>query len=306
MKVLIVDDSHDALAVAKARLAKEKIETLCADSGRRGLELARCERPDLVLLDVDMPDLSGFEVCRELKADPNTCMIPVIFLTASNDTRNKVKGLDVGGVDYITKPFDAFELRARVRAVLRTKHLQDLLIRYSHIDPLTELNNRRALMKRLQEEWDKLQHCGGQLSVMMTDIDHFKQINDTYGHLTGDEVIKLVADVLREQCRESDFAARYGGDEFTVLASGIDASQTAETAERCRQAIQEGDVASENESIEISASFGVADAEGLDSLEAFVNAADEALYKAKQQGGNKVEQSEPSNIECHTGPRDSD
>lgn len=127
MKVLIVDDNPKALAIAKARLKKEMLEIFCVENGRQCVEIARKEKPDLILLDVDMPDISGFEVCQALKDDTALCTIPVIFLTASDDNEDRVKGLDLGAVDYVTKPFDVFELRARVRAALRTKKLQDQL-----------------------------------------------------------------------------------------------------------------------------------------------------------------------------------
>ena len=144
MKLLIIDDSEDALEVAKTRLAKENLNICCADGGISGLEMAHTEVPDLILLDLDMPDMCGFDVCRVLKADPELCMVPVLFLSASSTPEDKVRGLDLGAVDYVTKPFDAFELCARVRAALRTKHLQDLLIEHAHIDPLTGLPNRRG------------------------------------------------------------------------------------------------------------------------------------------------------------------
>ena len=218
MKLLIIDDNVDALEVAKTRLAKENLNVLCADGGIPGLEMARGEKPDVILLDLDMPDMCGFDVCRALKADAELCMIPILFLSASSTAEDKVKGLDLGAIDYVTKPFDAFELRARVRAALRTKHLQDLLIEHAHIDPLTGLPNRRALMERLRSEWARIERHGGQLSFLLADVDHFKQINDTYGHHIGDEILKEVARAIARQCRVSDLPARYGGDEFAIVA----------------------------------------------------------------------------------------
>ena len=135
MKVLIIDDNRDALEVAKIRLVKECLEIVCAEGGVRGLEAARRERPDLILLDLDMPDMSGFDVCRALKADQEMCMTPVLFLSGSAGAEDKVRGLDLGAVDYVAKPFDAFELRARVRAALRTKHLQDMLFDHAAYRP---------------------------------------------------------------------------------------------------------------------------------------------------------------------------
>ena len=152
-----------------------------------------------------------------LKADPELCMIPVLFLSGSGTSADKVRGLDLGAVDYITKPFDEFELKARVRAAIRTKYLQDLLIEHAHIDPLTGLPNRRALMDRLQMEWARMQRHGGELSFIMADIDYFKRVNDTYGHSIGDKLLQEVARTIARQCRESDLPARYGGEEFAIV-----------------------------------------------------------------------------------------
>lgn len=288
MKTLIIDDSPDALAVAKARLAKENLDIVCAGGGREGLDTARRERPDLILLDLDMPDMSGFEVCRALKADPALCMIPVIFLTGSGSVADKVKGLDLGAVDYVTKPFDVIELKARVRAALRTKHLQDLLAKYAHVDPLTELWNRRALEDRLHEEWARIQRYGGNLALIMADLDHFKDVNDTYGHPAGDQVLRDTAAILVGQCRESDLPARYGGEEFVVVLPAHCAQDATVLAERCRRKIEAARIRSGGTEIRVTASFGVADSVGLSAPEDLVRAADGALYLAKSDGRNCV------------------
>jgi diguanylate cyclase (GGDEF)-like protein len=289
MKILIIDDNPDALAVAKTRLAKEGVDILCAEGGAAGLEAARRESPDLILLDVDMPDISGFDVCRALKADADLCIIPVLFLTGSGTAEDKVKGLDLGAVDYVTKPFDAFELRARVRAALRTKHLQDLLIEHAHIDPLTGLPNRRALLERLQREWARLQRHGGTLAFIMADIDNFKQVNDAYGHNIGDRLLQEVARSIARQCREEDLPARYGGDEFAIVVPDEAASRAAHLAERCRQDIAEIRLPLRSEIVQTTASFGVADAAAAPSIETLVQHADEALYRAKDAGRNRVQ-----------------
>lgn len=288
MKLVIIDDDVDALEVAKARLAKERLEIHCAVGGIAGLELVRRENPDLILLDLDMPDISGFDLCRRLKADPDLCMIPVLFLTGSTTATDKVKGLDLGAVDYVTKPFDAFELRARVRAALRTKHLQDLLIEHAHIDPLTGLPNRRALLERLQREWARIERHDGRLSFIMADIDHFKQINDRYGHHIGDKLLQEVSRVIAQECREMDLPARYGGDELAIVVPDESASGAASLAERCREEIAKLRVAACNQTVTVTASFGVADATGLSSPEALMKRADKALYRAKEAGRNTV------------------
>lgn len=288
MKVLMIDDSPDALAVAKARLSKEQLDIVCAGGGVSGLEIAHREKPDLILLDVDMPDMSGFDVCRALKADPELCMIPVLFLSGATTPDDKVQGLDLGAVDYVAKPFDAFELRARVRAALRTKHLQDLLIEHAHIDPLTGLSNRRALMERLQCEWARIERHGGQMAFVMADLDHFKQVNDLYGHHVGDKLLQETARALAEQCRENDLPARYGGEEFSIVVPDEPAANALHLAERCRQKIAECCVVVRHESVRITASFGVSDSNGVASLEEMLRRADEALYWSKQAGRNRV------------------
>jgi len=288
MKVLIIDDSPDALALAKARLGREGLELLCADCGRAGLETASRERPDLVLLDLDMPDMSGFDVCRALKADGELCMIPIIFLSGSGSPEDKVEGLNLGAVDYVTKPFDAFELRARVNAALRTKHLQDLLIEHARIDPLTDLANRLGLMERLQQEWGRIQRHGGELSFIMGDVDDFKPINDTHGHPVGDKVLQAVAGAIAGQCRSIDFPSRYGGDEFAIVVPDTTAPGAATLAERCRQAVGDVRLIAGGETVSTTASFGVTDAEDADSPEVLIRQSDEALYRAKTAGRNRV------------------
>ena len=166
-----------------------------------------------------------------------TAYDPGPFLSGSGTAEDKIRGLDLGAVDYVTKPFDTFELRARVRAALRTKHLQDLLIEHAQIDPLTGLPNRRALMERLQCEWARIERHGGQLSFIMADIDHFKRVNDVHGHQIGDKILQEVAGVIAQQCREVDLPARYGGEEFAIVVPGETTSGATRLADRCRKEI---------------------------------------------------------------------
>jgi diguanylate cyclase (GGDEF)-like protein len=292
MKVLIIDDSPESLQVAKARLSRENVDIQCADGAEAGLKILRHAPPDLLLLDVDMPGMSGFDLCRLMKADADLCMIPIIFLSGSGTAEDKVRGLDLGAVDYVIKPFDAFELRARVRAALRTKRLQDLLIEHASIDPLTSLPNRRALDDRLQQEWARFQRHGGPLSLVMADIDNFKRVNDTYGHSVGDHVLQEVGQAIAGQCRLTDLPARYGGEEFAVLMPGESAPDATRMAERCRQAVEAVRVAVGQEVVRVTASFGVADSRGLASPEALIESADQALYAAKAAGRNVVRMAE--------------
>lgn len=288
MKILIIDDNPDALVIAKRRLAKECEEIVCADGGKAGLETAKLEKPDLILLDIDMPDMTGFDVCRALKADLELCMIPVLFLSGSVSAEYKIKGLDLGGMDYITKPFDAYELQARVRAALRTKNLQDLLIEHAHIDPLTGLPNRRALMGRLQQEWTRMERHGQSFSFIMADIDHFKEVNDTFGHIVGDQLLREIAKVFTKQCRKIDLPARYGGEEFAIIVPEETAANTVNLAERCRKEIEKIIIPVKSDKVQATVSFGIAEATGLSTPEALIERADQALYDAKLSGRNKV------------------
>jgi len=286
MKIQIIDDSPEALAIARARLAPEGVEITTAQDGLTGIAMACEDKPDLILLDLDMPGLDGFEVCRRLKSDAQTGMIPIIFLTASGRT-NVVRGLDLGAVDYVTKPFEAYELQARVRAALRSKRLQDLLIQYAQIDPLTELGNRRALLEKLGQSWSRVQR-GEPLAFIMCDVDRFKRVNDEHGHLVGDRVLQAVASAIRATCRQSDFPARYGGEEFAILVHGATHQEAMILADRCRQNIAHLQIPLRGATICPTASFGVADSTMAHSSEELIQQADRALYTAKCNGRNRT------------------
>jgi two-component system, cell cycle response regulator len=287
--LLIIDDDTESLAIAEARLAQEQVDIRCAAGGVEGLAMARTLKPDLILLDIDMPDMSGFEVCKALKADPELCMIPVLFLSGTGGPESKVRGLDLGAVDFVAKPFDTFELRARVRAALRTKRLQDLLVERAHIDPLTGLPNRRALMERLQMEWARRQRHDRFLSFIMIDIDRFKHVNDTFGHVVGDLILQEIARRIQQECRQMDMPARYAGDEFAIVVPDESAELAGRLAERCRKEIESIELATRSQIVKTTASFGVADAADLSDPTALIEAADRALYQAKQIGRNRVE-----------------
>jgi two-component system, cell cycle response regulator len=288
VKIFIIDDSRDALEIVKKRLKNECHDTLCAEGGKLGLKMAKQELPDVILLDIDMPDISGFDICSIMKSDPELCMIPILFLSGSVSLEVKIKGLDLGGVDYITKPFDAFKLQARVRAALRTKHLQDLLINFAHLNPVTGLPNRQAMMERLQQEWTRMERHGHTFSFIMADIDHFKEVNDRYVHVVGDQLLQEVATVIARECRSIDLPVRYGGEEFAIIVPEENAANTLILAERCRKEIEKISLPVKKENISATVSFGIAEATGLQSLETLIEHADDALYEAKFSGRNKV------------------
>src|SRR4051812_31479515 len=237
--------------------------------------------PDLILLDVDMPDCDGFEACRRLKADAATAGIPVIFLTGVCDPEQKVQGFELGAVDYVTKPFEPSELRARVRAALRTKYLMDLLAKRAMIDGLTGLWNRACFEQRLATELSLAGRTDRPVACALIDLDHFKQVNDNHGHPFGDEVLRTIAQVVVDACRHEDVVCRYGGEELVLLMPNTTAEQALELAERVRAAVAATPFTTARGPAKVTCSIGVAD--GLDGRgAAMVDLADKALYRAKQ------------------------
>jgi diguanylate cyclase (GGDEF)-like protein len=295
MKVLIIDDSREAVVLVKTRLAKEGLDVISADCGVAGLEAVKHERPDLILLDVNMPDISGFDVCRMLKSDPELCMIPVVFLSASDTAEDKVRGLNIGAIDYVTKPFDAFELQARVNAGLRTKYMQDLLAQRADIDPLTGLPNRRAMATRLNEEWARVERHGRPLSLVMVELDHFDRINDAHGRSAGDRAMQVTSETITSQCRRIDVPVRCSGAQFAIIVPDETADKTAILAKRCQSCISKMQLKVNGEEIWVTASFGVAGAAGKTGVKDLKKAACEALHQARDAGGNRVVTEQPAN-----------
>ena len=307
-RVLVIDDSDACRHLVRVQLRTEALEIAEAPDGPAGLEVARRERPDLILLDVALPGCDGFELIRHFKDDPLTRSIPVIFLSAAS-TRDMARGLDLGAVDFVPKPFDPIELRARVRAALRTKALQDMLEQRAHLDGLTGLGNRHALEERLDIEWSTCGRRGHPLAVLIADLDHFKRINDLHGHSAGDEILRRAAWTLRGSVRAGDFVARYGGEEFVVVAPDCDLIGAVTMAERFRAAFAEATVEFSGRPIPATASAGVAAAHVAaapapappradeparppaprhDGAFALLGQADRALYRAKAAGRNAV------------------
>lgn len=288
-KILIIDDSPISHAFVRMKMTDESIEFHSAPNGKVGLELAASIQPDLILLDVQMPHLNGFEVCRLLKAEPITMSIPVIFLTGSSSTEEKIKGLTLGAVDYITKPFDIAELRARISCSLRTKYMFDLLNKKAMIDGLTGLWNRCYLDQRLAAELSLIKRTGLPFSCIMADVDHFKSVNDAYGHAFGDDALIAVSRVFTESTRGEDVVCRYGGEEFVLLLPGIDVDGAMILAERLREAVSQLTLLHSEQQVKLTCSFGVANVgrRDLDGA-SLVRLADEALYAAKRSGRNRV------------------
>ncbi len=290
-RVLVIDDEEAIHKLIEARLRPEGITVTGELDGVHGIARAISESPDLILLDVGLPNLDGFQVCRKLKEHPATRNIPIIFLTGETTMEAKVRGLDMGAVDYVTKPFEQTELRARVRAGLRTKRLQDLLERKSFLDGLTGLWNRPYLDQRLVSELNLSQRYARPLGLMMVDIDHFKLVNDTYGHLFGDIVLQGVAEELRGYARRSDLVARYGGEEFGLLLTDTPLSSGVYVAERLRASVEAREFEVRGKSVTVTASFGLGCTEniiGEITPQSLIDAADRALFASKDAGRNCV------------------
>ena len=287
-KLLLIDDCDSVHALLRVRLRDEELEIRSASDGPSGIEVARSWMPDLILLDVDMPEMDGFEVCRQLKADPQTMAASVIFLTGHAASDEKIRGLELGAVDYISKPFDPAELKARVRATLRTKYLVDLLSKKAMIDGLTGLYNRAYFDSRLVNELSQARRSGQPLACLMLDIDRFKSLNDTHGHPFGDEVLRRIAIVLAETVRSEDIVCRYGGEEFGILLPNTSPVAARALAERIRESVAACTLHHNSYEVNVTCSVGVASVQHGDVPPLLVELADQALYQAKHEGRNRV------------------
>ncbi|MDB5100543.1 MAG: Sensory transduction histidine kinase [Cyanobacteria bacterium RYN_339] len=290
--VLVVDDSEDIHLLVKARLKPEGLRLLHAHDPEAAIALAQQHLPDLVLLDLDLGGQSGIEVCRRFKDDLALAGIPIIFLTGTVDVEVKVQAFDAGAVDYVTKPFDAVELRARVRAALRAKRFQDLLATRARVDGLTGLFNRAFFDDTLAKDLLLAQRHDRPLSLVMVDVDHFKKLNDTYGHPFGDAVLQRVAKTLMATIRQTELPCRYGGEEFAVVLRETDLAGAMRTAERLRVAIEGIELSHGGNPVRITASLGVscvdalADPRNGTPMDLLADA-DAGLYAAKQGGRNR-------------------
>lgn len=322
--ILVADDEPVNLALIKRRLEWEEYEIHTAEDGGQAVETARRVRPDLVILDVMMPVLDGLQACRLLKEDPTTRDIPVIFLSALDDTDTKVSGLSLGADDYISKPFRVEELLARVAVAIRLKRERDRLREsaeeasrraeaareMSVTDALTGLLNRYGLQRALHRELAEARKYGRPLTCLLVDVDYFKKVNDTYGHAAGDAALMQVARLLldnlrhpverREQPRDTerrsglpspraDVVCRFGGEEFLVLAPETSLDGAIALAEKIRLAVSSRVFGDGERVFNITLSVGAAELRPDESGNDMIARADEALYQAKQSGRNRVE-----------------
>ena len=291
-RLLIVDDVPGNLTLLGETFSPD-YEVAVATDGERALELTRRDPPDLILLDVVMPGLDGFELCKRLKEDAITQPVPLIFITSKRDPANEELGLSLGAADYIVKPFHLPVVRARVKTHLELKRKNDMLEELAMRDGLTALPNRRAFDHRLKEEWSRCRRHGDVLGCIMLDVDDFKRFNDLYGHRLGDECLRSVtAGLATSLLRSSDFVARYGGEEFVALLPSTTDDGLAQTAERLRAAIEALEIPHARsraaEVVTLSLGATLCDpGDGGHPLDC-VEAADRCLYRAKAQGRNRT------------------
>ena len=290
--ILLVDDVPANLSLLSGIL-REDYRIQLATSGAKALELVAASAPDLILLDVMMPDMDGHEVCKRLKSDPDTRDIPVLFVTAQHQVEDEELGLTLGAMDYIHKPISPPIIKARVRNHIALKLQTDTLKRLSLMDGLTNVANRRHFDDALDSEMQRalrMQHC---LSMLMIDVDYFKPFNDHYGHGAGDKCLKLIAQAMQSQVnRPMDFLARYGGEEFVALLPGTNLEGACRVADSLRQVVAGLRIPHACSPISeyVTVSVGVACHTQNDtrSTSDFLRQADQALYQAKLSGRNQV------------------
>jgi diguanylate cyclase (GGDEF)-like protein len=302
--ILLVEDNKTQAGVIREFLEKNGYEVFWVEDGMSAFKAARTRKVDLVLLDLILPDIDGNEVCRWLKLDQNTRSIPIIMLTAKDSVSDKVTSLEAGADDYLPKPFDENELNARIYVRLRTKiqedelkqknrQLEDMLTRVETLaimDSLTGLYNRRRCEVILESEFKRAARYQSPLSCLMIDIDHFKKVNDSYGHQGGDTVLREIAQIIQMTIREVDTPGRWGGEEFVVVSPNTTKDKAILAATRILKAVTQHTFSGVKGG-KITVSIGVAGTPdpSIDNKDKLVHAADLAMYEAKKKGRNRVE-----------------
>ena len=295
-KILVIDDTEENVELL-LELLSNKYDVMVALDGESGVELTKEELPDLILLDIMMPEISGYRVCEILKENEETDQIPIIFLTAKDDEDSIERAYSVGGVDYVSKPFKPKELFARIAKELKVQQLivqlkesQKNLELLSSLDTLTSLYNRRYFLQRAEENLELLHRHNTELSLMMIDIDDFKKVNDIYGHQLGDEVLVAFSILLKEISRKSDVVCRWGGEEFVVLFPHTDISNVHDIGKKLQSRLKELALDLGNDKkLYFTVSIGLTALRFDDkNLEEPLLRADSAMYKSKKGGKDRI------------------
>jgi diguanylate cyclase (GGDEF)-like protein len=299
LRILVAEDDPVVRRLLEAMLGSWGFTVLLVDDGLAALRLLEeADAPRLVILDWMMPGMDGIDVCRRVRAQASERYTYLILLTARDRKTDVVTGLDAGADDYLTKPFDRAELKVRLRAAQRILDLQSELIDArerlrveANHDSLTGLLNRKAILEELDKELARASREKKEVSLLLADVDHFKRVNDTFGHLTGDAVLREVAHRLRGAMRVYDSAGRYGGEEFLLLLPGCRSSCSLVVADRFRSVVGARPCEGDGQSLPVTVSIGVASSPegGLIERDTLIRAADQALYRAKERGRNRCE-----------------
>ncbi|MSR16251.1 MAG: diguanylate cyclase [Methylococcaceae bacterium] len=287
--LLIVDDDPNSIHLL-ADIFNQDYDILFAKTGKKALEIASQEKPSLILLDVMMPDLDGYEVCKQLKQNPDTLDIPIIFVTAHSNVTEEIHALEIGASDFISKPFSPAIVKLRVKNQIELRYLQKQLMQLTITDGLTGISNRRSFDQKLFDEWHRAIRMQQSLTVIMIDVDHFKKYNDCYGHQAGDACLKNVVDLLMDSCnRNNDFVARYGGEEFAMILP--ETTNPSVVMEKLFQILKELAIPhemSEFGQITLSAGISIRTPNHDENPSVLICEADKALYTAKNLGRNQA------------------
>lgn len=294
--ILAVDDNPVNRILIEKVLTREGYKTKILCSSKKVIPCLTEQQPDLILMDLMMPNISGLELCEQIKSNSLYQEIPIIFITASNEKQDLLKAFDSGAVDYVTKPFHHQELLARIKIHLELKFTRDELKKalaeveqLAKTDELTGISNRRNFYFLAEREFNLANRSKRNFALLILDIDRFKTINDTYGHPIGDEVIKYVAQECTRNLRQEDLCARWGGEEFVIFMSESDLSEAIIVANRIRDNVENQPLQINSGNVNLTVSIGVSVYHQQDeNLDKTISRADKALYQAKKTGRNKV------------------
>ena len=310
LTVLVIEDHPDQRDLLAIVLQREGYRIITAANGLEALEKLETEHVQIALSDIMMPKMDGFELIKRVRGNPRLKSLYLILITARIQEGDRVRGLDLGADDYITKPFSFSELLARIRVGSRVVQYQKHLEYQTQVDSLTGLFNRRAFEKKINEEFERSKRYHNPLSVLLLDIDNFKLINDTYGHHGGDAALVKIAETFREKTRQSDFPSRYGGEEFVLILPETDQDNALQVAGKIHDSIRACSFGTAARPFEITVSIGVSStsARFYSDWRELVDDSDRALYQAKNSGKDRVEiwQPEKKTSEIHSPPAHTD